>query len=102
MKDAAKVNSCTVKTHKPEIQRERQRERKNRGGGNFQGQTNRSDGGIKAEGRETVKENKRKSTKDKRRAERVEFYLQVSWRPKYREKKQMKKRRAHGWTCSLL
>lgn len=82
MKDAAKVNSCTVKTHKPEIQRERE----NRGGGNFQGQTNRSDGGIKAERRETVKENKRKSMKDKRRAERVEFYLQVSWRPKYREK----------------
>lgn len=85
MKDAAKVNSCTVKTHKPEIQRERKR--LNRGEGNFQGQTNRSDGGIKAERRETVKANKRKSMEEKRRAERVEFYFTGQLEAKTQKKK---------------
>lgn len=82
---------------------EREKERENRGGGNFQGQTNRSDGGFKAKRRETVKANKRKSMEEKRRAERVEFYFTGQLEAKIQGKKtQMKKRRAHGWTCSLL
>lgn len=67
--------------------RERERERENRGGGNFQGQTNRSDGGFKAKRRETVKANKRKSMEEKRRAERVEFYFTGQLEAKIQGKK---------------
>lgn len=97
IKDAATVNTCTVKTHKPEIQSERERVNSRRRevlGAKKQ----KIYGGSKAEGRGTAKQDKRKSMEEKRRTESVEFYLQVSRRPKHWEKNH---RRRNIWSSWL-